>query len=363
MTEIDRRNENAKLFVSTRIKSAIKTRISAQDQLKFSKELQLLKDLIPINAAGFRGVVLTSIVGMYLDSKFDPTKNFYACNPRSIFEKGIYYALQENDIPCGKSDPLNVAKNIQQLDDSWAVGRRPQSAAMAAVKYLKLLLKSRNTAAYDKLVDLFFLKLHDYGSFVSKQNAPISTHSIADIPLVTANKLASFVIECSEAGANTQYITGLLIKYLREHDADYRRVLGFDESVFGTNTTAKKPADVWEVLADNSLGNIYEITVKVIDKKRLDDCVESITKLKLQQSVITFICELPKNIQTLSVTNNTCIHKGVAFQFLDIREFVIQSFCLLNSDKRRLILSDIQKYVFSINRALKTKQYWKTNFS
>lgn len=363
MTATDIRNKKVKDFVSEKIKLA-RTVTFPQNQLaKLSAEIKLLNDLIPIPANGFRGVVLTSIVGMHLDSSFDPTKNFYDCNPRSIFEKAIYYALQESGIPCGKSDPLNVAKNIQQLDASWAEGRRPQSAANAAVSYLVLLLRARNTPRYSLLVDLFFLKLYEYGVFVSKQNVPISSRSLADTPLTIANKLASFVVECSEGGANTQYITGLLIKYLREGNSHYDAVLGFDESVFGTNTTAKKPSDVWEVLSDKSLGNIYEITVKTIDLKRLDDCVESLFQQKIQDSIITFICELPKNVETLSLTNNTCIHRGVAFQFLNIREFILTGFSLLTPLLRTQLLNDIQNYVFSINRALQTKSYWKSNFS
>ncbi|WP_284278643.1 hypothetical protein, partial [Sphingobium jiangsuense] len=105
----------------------------------FRKERSILEKLIPVKAAGFRGIVLTAIVGKELDANYDPTTDFYASSPRTLFEKGIYYALQENRVPCGKSDPLNVAKNAQVIDETWAKGRRPESAAMAAVEYIKLV--------------------------------------------------------------------------------------------------------------------------------------------------------------------------------------------------------------------------------
>ena len=61
------------------------------------------------------------MTGLHLNDSYDPLNNFYGCNPRSIFEGGIWYALQENGIPCGKSDPLNVAKNINELNEAIAL--------------------------------------------------------------------------------------------------------------------------------------------------------------------------------------------------------------------------------------------------
>lgn len=101
---------------------------------------QILTDLIYTNAKGFRGVVLTALIGMDIDPSYNPLNNFYDCNPRSIFENAIWEVLTDYHIPCGKSDPLNVAKNIQELNESWAEGRRPQSAALAAVNFLRLVI-------------------------------------------------------------------------------------------------------------------------------------------------------------------------------------------------------------------------------
>ena len=49
-------------------------------------------------------------------------------------------------------------------------------------------------------------------------------------------------------------------------------VFGDEESVFGTNTTSKKSADVW-IKKDNEVVFLFEITLKKIDFKRLDDRV------------------------------------------------------------------------------------------
>ena len=55
----------------------------------FSTADAILQNLIStqIKAKGFRGVVLTAIVGKYLNPNYDFLNDFYSCNPRSIFEQ------------------------------------------------------------------------------------------------------------------------------------------------------------------------------------------------------------------------------------------------------------------------------------
>jgi hypothetical protein len=137
-----KRNSDGRTYVNTKI--AIAKTKSTKDFPEFTEKTsvyKLLTDLIEINVKGFRGIVVTALVGMHLIDDYDPLNDFYKCNPRSIFEEGIWYALKDNGIPCGKSDPLNVAKNTSQLDENWAKGRRPQSAATAVFKFLQMVTK------------------------------------------------------------------------------------------------------------------------------------------------------------------------------------------------------------------------------
>lgn len=342
----------------------------AAASIKFSKEFiagfkdedKILEELIPIKANGFRGVVLTVIVGMHLDKNFNPTENFYDCNPRSIFEKGIFYALTEANVPCGKSDPLNVAKNARKIDKAWALGKRPESAALAAAKYISLLWTSRGTPKYDKLVKLFFQRLYSYSVFVESQNVNYE-HTAGNFNgVAVAQKLARFTIECPEGGATPQFIVGLLLHFLRLGNTQFKSVLGFDESVFGTNTTSKKPADVWEVQADGSIGKLYEITVKTIDLKRLDDCVDSLMMQRLADKEVIFICNLPSNASTLDITDGLTTHKGMQLQFADIKAFVCSGFLLLDNEAQSAYITILQKFIFSSTRAVATKNYWSANF-
>lgn len=352
------RNDRAKKYVEDWLLAVQREPLSEEEVKLNIAELKILKNLIPIKAKGFRGVVLTAIIGKLLDPTYMPLEDFYTCNPRSIFEQGIYYALQEAAVPCGKSDPLNVAKNIQKLNYDWASGRRPETAARAAVDYLGLLEKAwENDERRHQLLRLFFGKLKEFSESVKSLNVPL-TGLEDELALETTNKLANFVLECPEGGAIPQFIVGNIIILLRSNNDRYSTIGGVDESVFGTNTTSKKPADVWEVLSDENYGELYEITVKKIDQKRLDDCVDSIQALGISNRRITFICNLPNDIASLTHVENVIRHRGVGFQFIDIKFFIINAFCLLDDGAQAEMMQKTQAFVFDTNRSIQTKEYW-----
>ena len=355
---IGARNDRAKAIVAKFIQNGDESPLSATERRSLTNEFAILERLIPVNAKGFRGVVITGLVGMMLDGSYRPTEDFYRCNPRPIFEQGIYYALVEARIPCGKSDPLNVAKNIQKLDYDWARGRRPEPAARAAVDYLRIIEQAWTDQPRRELViRAFFERLLEYRDFVNR-SLPAIAEKIGQVPIVVANSLAAFAIDCPEGGTMPQFIVGNLIRRLREGDPRYLLVGGVDESVFGTNTTSKKPADVWEVLADGTLGELYEITVKKIDFKRLDDCVDAMIQTGIASRPITFVCNIPDDIQTLGISENHFIYQGVGFQFLDITSFIRDIFCIIGAEGQMAIVELLQEFVSETTRQMKTKAYW-----
>lgn len=85
-----------------------------------------------------------------------------------------------------------------------------------------------------------------------------------------AEKLATFCVIYPESGSVPQFIVARLLAHLYSQSSV--TVEGGEESVFGTNTTSKKPADIWTSQNGNIL-NLYEVTVKAISLKRLDDCI------------------------------------------------------------------------------------------
>jgi hypothetical protein len=329
---------------------------------KYARERGILEQLIPVKAAGFRGIVLTAIVGKELDPSYDPATDFYESSPRTLFEKGIYYALQQHRVPCGKSDPLNVAKNAQVIDAAWAKGRRPESAAMAAVAYIGLIQANWKNEEYRKeLISMFFSRLWQFAEFCMSADVPIA--AFEGTPAVRiASKLKKFTADFPEGGATPQLVVGTLIAKLREDDNNYAAVSGVHESVFGTNTTSKKPADVWEEMSDGSIGQLYEITAKPIDQKRLDDCVESLKLMDLGGRIVTFICRLPQDVSSLAVSDNTLLHRGVMFQFVDIGDFIQYSFCILSPERQAEVIDAVDQFVKDTNRKIEVKNGWGAAF-
>ena len=197
---------------------------------------RMMTDLIEVQSKGFRGVVITAIVGKEMNPNYDPLENFYACNPRSLFEGGIWNALRANNIPCGKSDPLNVAKNIQHLNEAWAQGRRPQSAALAAVHFLRLL-RASGAKDHERLVNYFFYRLVRYSRSITDFGITVSDYAEVSRQML-ANKLIAFATRFPESGTIPQLLIAKMLSAMFASSSTI--VEGGEESVFGTNTTSKK---------------------------------------------------------------------------------------------------------------------------
>lgn len=358
MTKIAERNHSGQYYVNARLGVA-KTK-QADDFSEFtpgSLVYNVLTDLIEVNAKGFRGVVTTALTGMHLDESYDPLTNFYGCNPRSIFEEGIWYALQENGIPCGKSDPLNVAKNANQLNEDWAQGRRPQTAAIAVVKFLRLVMAS-NKAKRARLIDYFFYRLWNHAQSITDyrltevQASNVSKQTIG-------SRLVDFTLKYPESGNLPQFLVAQLLSGIfRVSEIE---VVGGEESVFGTNTTSKKPADIW-LEADGLQTNLYEVTVKPVSKKRLDDSLDALQSTGHLNHSVTFICRMALDVQELDVVNGSCQYKGKRFDFIDYRSFCLSLCALLSDNDFSIVVTNVTAFVQDKNVSMRTKSGWNEFF-
>ena len=356
MSRIAERNSAAKRYVSNKINAA-KTKVES-DFSEFDKTTevyQLLTDLIEVKSKGFRGIVTTALVGIHLDINYNPLKDFYGCNPRPLFENAIWYALQENEIPCGKSDPLNVAKNARQLDKSWADGKRPQKAALAVVKFLELVVA---TDRHTKLIDYFFFRLWKYAQSLSAvELVLIDPDQISKLEL--GSKIVEFTLIYPESGQLPQFLVSQLLMATFRNSTT--KVVGGEESVFGTNTTSRKPADVW-LEEQNVPTNLYEITVKKISFKRLDDSIDAIKATGHVNCSVTFICRLPRDASDLHLVNNCVAYKGKYFEFIDYQSFCLSLFALLSKGEITSLLLKTSEVVGSIQTSMKTKAGWNKLF-
>lgn len=330
---------------------------SSQDFLDMAEigELQcILDDLIRVKAMGFRGLVLTAIVGLKIDQDYNPLTDFYAANPRSIFEKGIFYALRGR-VPSGKSDPLNVAKNISVLDDNWVTGKRPEKSARAVVTYLHKIMDAP-PKRQQELIDYFFYRLWAYGKEVTSikikvpKKEQLSNQEFAHV----CNR---FIGEYPERGTVPQFVVFKLLEAVYAQSSI--SVEGGAESVFGTNTTSKKPADIWLEDENGKPFNLFEVTVKIVDEKRLDDCVDSLNTLEMLQLPVQFICRVPQDVSSLNQFNgNTANVNGKHFDFQDIYEFIRGVSSLLGQAQIKAIIEDITMFLTNTDRLVETKEGW-----
>lgn len=358
---IKTRNDKAKHFILDQLSTVARLNESDFEDLPdFQKLKSITQDLIYVKAMGFRGIVATALTGKFLDDSYDYLNDFYKCSPRSIFENGIFYAFQEMKIPCGKSDPLNVSKNNNILDENWAKGRRPQKTAMAAVYLLRIISSEGDDAIRQKIINYFFFRLLSY----SQECNSVVIHTLNETVFsnqLVASKLISFTLNYPESGTIPQLVISKILSSI--YNQSSINVMGGDESVFGTNTTSKKPADVW-LENEGVILNLYEITVKKVDYKRLDDSIQSLANTNSLGKPIIFICRLPDNINTLSGHQEGVLtYKNKSFNFVDISNFIKSTIALLSPQQIELLLSEIEKFVDSYLRPVKTKNGWNEIFA
>lgn len=208
---------------------------------------------------------------------------------------------------------------------------------------------------------MFFSRLWGYAEYCMSADVPLAMFE-GTPPVRVATKLAQFTADFPEGGATPQLVVGTLLAKLRQGDEVYAKVDGVFESVFGTNTTSKKPADIWEELSDGSIGELYEITAKPIDQKRLDDCVESLKAIDLGGKIVTFICRLPNDVSSLAFTDDTLLHQGTMFQFIDINIFIRTTFCVLSPERQAEVIEAVDQFVKDTNRKIEVKKGWGAAF-
>lgn len=347
----------AQRYIEEKVEVALKNTEDTFKKLPNYEEISLiLKDLIDVKSMGFRGIVATALTGMHLDPTYDPLNNFYGCNPRSIFENGIFFALQ-GIVPCGKSDPLNVAKNQNVLNKEWTIGKRPASAALAVVKFLQEIIS--NPQHRETLIDFYFFRLVEYGKKVKAISISIPDNNDLSQQEI-AHRLADFVYRFPERGTTPQYVVSLLLKEIYS-DSSFT-VVGGEESVFGTNTTSKKAADIW-VEKDSIPINLYEITVKKVDTKRLSDSLHALSDMNMLDKNIHFICRLPDDTRTLEgLENGTYNYQGKRFNFIDLKEFILTTVALLTTEQLKNIIRELSVFIESIDRPISTKEGWNSIF-
>ena len=269
---------------------------------------------------GFAGVVLVAVLGRLLKPEYAPHQDFYDIHPRSLFEKFIFPVLREYRAPIGKSDPLNVAKNIGQINLEWAKGKDPESAAKAAVHLTEWASAATEPQLKHMLEGLMWWYL-TLGKWLGHTlEAPPYADQAPDV-----FQLCSELIKKAPTGGySAQTIVGLILKMRLLFWQSPLALEGVGESVFATNTTSKKAGDL--VLSSESQHLIYEVTTKKIDLKRLEDCFDSIMSSRKddqKSAEAIFLCT-PENVSELKIQRlpTQIMLRGLKFGFINLFEWI-----------------------------------------
>src|SRR3989344_66273 len=234
---------------------------------KLSKEIE---SLFSTHIWGHREIVLTILMARLLNPKYKASEDFYACNPRSIFEKPIRKFLREHGIPHKKSGPLNVAKNILKINEDWAANKRGDEVAMNVVRIVKVIEKLKLSELFT-FTSIYTKRYAKEATRVKKMNHKPAP---SEDPIHLASLCQALIDDVPDGGATPQAIVGLLIEASNEDRGGTATVSGHLDSVSTTNTTSKKAGDIIENLIKGHF--VYEVTVKRFDLDRLRESYEAL---------------------------------------------------------------------------------------
>lgn len=323
----------------------------------FSKDE--VEPLFQTNIWGHREIVLTIILARLMDSRFKASQDFYACNPRSIFEKPIRRALREHGIPHRKSGPLNVAKNTKKINKDWATDKHGGEVAMSVVEIVKKI----EAAPKDMLNHFAAAFVARYKQEARRIRDLEVTLEPSENPIYIAKLCIDLINNMPDGGATAQFIVGLLMEKISKDREAKVVVTGHRDSVSTTNTTSGKPGDITERISDRE-DIIYEVTTKMFSDDRMIESYESVKDFDESIKDVFVICR-PKDVpETLSSDAGksyllaTTQFKDLAYYFINIYDYVRALLLSLTPEGRRSFYEELGGYVNEINRSESVKRYF-----
>lgn len=310
---------------------------------------------------GHREIILTIIVARLLDPKFKASKNFYECNPRAIFEGPIRKILRENGIPHKKSGPLNVAKNVQKINEDWADQKRGGDLAITVVQIVKKIEKASSSDLNNFAIS--FLKR--YLQEAKKVEELKFVMGTQEDPIFLVNLCRDLIDEVPDGGTMPQKIVGLLLHSFVHDRGEKIRIEGFEDSVSTTNTTSKKPGDMMEIRSDGT-EVIYEVTVKKFSNSRMLESYESVRSYDKESKIreVFVLCreqDLPDGIEldkSLSIIFGNKILQDVRYYFVNLYGWIGEKLFFMSSNGRNQFYKLLVEYVNRPNTSEKVKLFF-----
>jgi hypothetical protein len=309
---------------------------------------------------GHREVVLTVILARLIDSKFKASKDFYACNPRAIYEGPIRKALREYGIPHRKSGPLNVAKNESRLDKNWAQDKRGGDLAMNVVNIVNKIEKVDNKKL-EKFAAAYITRYKQEAVKIKELEVEISPQ---ENPELISQLCIKMIDSVPDGGSTAQVIIGLCMEAEINDKKSKVEIYGHEDSVSTTNTTSKKPGDIIQKINDET-EIIYEITTKKFNQDRLIESHEAVTAYKENQKEVFVVCRSEDVPETLDRNESSNLilasteYQGLIYYFVNIYEYIRYVTFILSPSGRRNLNELLALHVNEVNTSKKVKKYYK----
>lgn len=310
---------------------------------------------------GHREILLTILLARMLDPKFKASKDFYACNPRSIYEKPIRELLRKNGIPHKKSGPLNVAKNSKKIDEVWAHNKRGDGMALIVAK----LVKKIETVPASELQQFAVAYVQRYlleAKKVAKLKFKIST---TEDPVFLYKLCHDLIVNVPDGGTTPQFIVGSMIESFNTGNSNGIKTSGHLDSVSTTNTTSKKPGDIMEEYVDSSK-RIYEVTVKQFTLDRMIESYEAIKVFDKEGKIaeVFVVCreeDIPEDIEKHPKTSyllGTAKYQDMFYYFVDVFEWMQEKLLFMTIESRGKFYTNLVAHINEINTSEKVKLYF-----
>lgn len=318
-----------------------------------------VESLFQTSIWGHREIVLTILMARLFDAKFKASENFYACNPRSIFEQPIRKALREYGIPHRKSGPLNVAKNSKKINRDWATDKHGGEIAMNVVKIVKKI-ESVSPDALKKFASSYISRYRQEAKRIKEMEVNLPPQ---ENPIHIAKLCIDLINSVPDGGATPQITVGLLMEAMNKDRKNTVIVSGHRDSVSTTNTTSKKPGDIIEKINGNA-ELIYEITTKKFTDDRLIESHEAVMDYNAAIKDVFVICRPEDVPATLSNRKASYImattqYRELAYYFINIYDYIQSAIFFLTPSGRKFFYEELITYVNNINTAEKVKKYFK----
>ena len=352
------RNEKIHKLLVQLLREGKKNRAVISDTLKDEVE-----SLFTTHIWGHREIVLTIIMGMLFDHRYHASKDLYACNPRSIYEKPIRTFFREHGIPHKKSGPLNVAKNSKRISNEWANNKRGDDIAKNVVRIVKTLeTMDRNELEY--FASAYIVR---YAKEAGRVKRLSYTPTASEDPIQLSNLAETLIVNVPDGGATPQIIVGLLIETANKNRGNAVTVSGHLDSVSTTNTTSKKSGDIIEQLPSGNL--VYEITVKKFDADRLRESYEAIkanpNTANVQQ---VFVISRPQDVHPeaaslgSSIILGLLVHEDVVYYFVNLFEWIRSTLLFMTPKGRAVFHNALIDHINETNTSEKVKLYFKNYY-